>query len=181
MPGKARRVQITERQQKVLLEFSRSRSEAKSHVQRAQIILAAFDGRLNEDIASEVGLNRKHVGRWRRRGQDGWDEVIKRGLVENISGCQISRYLRDAHLQPHRRKMWINTKRGRPRGISAEGGRGLPDVPAGVGTFRTRTVCCDETTGSSCPFLGSILPNFTVQDEFDRKAAKGTAKRQLNY
>jgi hypothetical protein len=67
MPGKARRVQITERQQKVLLEFSRSRSEAKALSQRAQIILAAFDGRLNEDIAGEVGLNRKHVGRWRRR------------------------------------------------------------------------------------------------------------------
>jgi len=56
MPGKARRVQMTERQQKVLLEFSRSRSEAKSLVQRAQIILASFGGRLNEDIASEVGL-----------------------------------------------------------------------------------------------------------------------------
>jgi len=65
MSKTARRVQITERQQKVLLKFSRSRSEAKLLVQRAQIILAAFDGRINEDIAGEVGLNRKHVGRSR--------------------------------------------------------------------------------------------------------------------
>lgn len=70
MPEKARRVQMTQWQQQVLLEFSRSRSESKVLNQRAQIILAAFDGRLNEDIAVEVGLNRKHVGRWRCRSQD---------------------------------------------------------------------------------------------------------------
>jgi len=42
------------------------------------------------------------------------NEVIKRGLVENNSSCQISRYLRDAHLQPRRRKMWIITKKKEP-------------------------------------------------------------------
>ena len=82
MPGKTRRVQITERQQKLLLEFSRSRSEAKALSQRAQIILAAFGGRLNEEIADEVGLTCKHVGRWRRRWQDAWDELTRLECME---------------------------------------------------------------------------------------------------
>jgi len=37
--------------------------------QRARIILRAFAGLLNEEIALEVGLERKQVGLWRRRWQ----------------------------------------------------------------------------------------------------------------
>jgi putative transposase len=37
------------------------------------------------------------------------DEVVKRGIVPDISESQVGRFLRDAALQPHRRKMWINT------------------------------------------------------------------------
>lgn len=216
MPGKAARVVITERQQSVLQEFSRSRTEPRAISQRAAIILAAFDGRLNEDIAKEVGLNRMQVGVWRRRWRDGWDglcrfeclepgklrsavremlsdaprsgspgtftadqvcqivavgceppsqsgrpithwtrkelrdEVVKRGIVENISESQVGRYLRDAALQPHRRKMWINTKEKDPEVFQQQ-------VEAVCGTYLqaarrfeeegTRTVCCDEMTG----------------------------------
>jgi len=216
MPGKARRVQITERQQKVLREFSRSRTEPKSLSQRAQIVLAAFDRRLNEDIAAEVGLNRKDVGRWRRRWQDAWDEltrlecreptrlkaairetladaprsgslgkftaaqvcgilavaceppensdrpishwtndelrdeVIKRGIVENISSSQVGRYLRDAQLQPHRRKMWINTKEKDPEEFQRkveEVCQTYLEASARFDSDGTRTVCCDEITG----------------------------------
>jgi putative transposase len=50
--------------------------------QRAQIILAAFDGRLNEENAAEVGLNRKHAGRWRRRWQDAWEELTRLEFME---------------------------------------------------------------------------------------------------
>ncbi len=37
------------------------------------------------------------------------DEVVKRGIVPAISAVQVGRYLKDAAVQPHRRKMWINT------------------------------------------------------------------------
>ena len=216
MPGKARRVQITERQQSVLLEFSRSRTESRSLSQRARIVLSAFDGRLNEDIAAEVGLNRKHVGRWRRRWQDAWeeltrlecmeptrlraairetladaprrgspgpftaaqacgilavaceppensgrpisqwtnnelrDEVIKRGIVENISSSQVGRYLRDAQLQPHRRQMWINTKEKDPEEFQRkveEVCQTYLEASARFDADGTRTACCDEMTG----------------------------------
>ncbi len=56
--------------------------EAKALSQRAQIILAAFDGWLNEDIAFEVGLNRKQVDRWRRRSQNAWDKLTRLECME---------------------------------------------------------------------------------------------------
>jgi transposase len=181
MPGKAAKVTITERQQGILEELSRSRSEAQMISQRAQIILLAFQGLLNQEIADQVGLERKQLGLWRRRWQAAWEsltllecseprrlreairetlrdahrsgapgtftaeqitqilavacekpelsgrpithwthrelreEVIQRGIVEEISVSRIGHFLREAALQPHRRKMWLNTKERDPQ------------------------------------------------------------------
>ena len=38
------------------------------------------------------------------------DEVVLRGIVESISVSQVGSYLREADLQPHRSKYWLNTK-----------------------------------------------------------------------
>jgi len=38
------------------------------------------------------------------------DEVIKRKIVPSISVSSVSRFLRQARLQPHRSKYWLNTK-----------------------------------------------------------------------
>jgi transposase len=89
MPGTAAKVTITQRQQVVLEEFRRSRSEPRMIAQRAQIILLAFGGRLNEQIAQEVGLDRKQVGLWRRRWRDAWESLT---LLE----CSDPRCLREA-------------------------------------------------------------------------------------
>src|SRR5436305_10985273 len=67
MPGKAAKVTITERQQEILDEFSRSRSEPLFLSQRSTIILLAFAGLLNEEIAPQVDLERHQVGIWRAR------------------------------------------------------------------------------------------------------------------
>ncbi len=37
------------------------------------------------------------------------DEVVKRGIVVSISTSQVSRYLREADLQPHKSRYWLNT------------------------------------------------------------------------
>jgi transposase len=89
MPGKAAKVTITERQQVMLVELSRSRSESQMISQRAGIILLAFAGRSNEDISLDVGLERKQVGLWRRRWRDAWDALT---LLE----CTEPRRLREA-------------------------------------------------------------------------------------
>ena len=72
MPGTAAKIRISEKQQIVLQEFSRSRTVSKSVVQRAMIVLLGFQGMLNESIASKVGLNRQQVGVWRQRWRDAW-------------------------------------------------------------------------------------------------------------
>ena len=77
MPGKAAKVTITERQQAILFEFSKSRSEPLYIQQRATIVLRAFQGRRNAEIAAEVGLERHQVGLWRRRWRDSWVELTQ--------------------------------------------------------------------------------------------------------
>ena len=42
------------------------------------------------------------------------DEVIGRGIVSAISVSQVGRYLKEADLQPHRSKYWLNTKEKDP-------------------------------------------------------------------
>ncbi len=232
MPGKAAKVRITERQQVILEELSRSRSESRMISQRAQIILLAFQGRLNEEIAGEAGLERKQVGLWRRRWQAAWDaltllecteprklreavretfrdahrsgapgvftaeqitqilavaceepslsnrpithwtqrelrdEVIQRGIVESISESRIGHFLREAALQPHRRKMWLNTKEKDPEVFQAavntvcETYRDAPGLHEQQGTH---TVCADEMTGIQA--LERIAPDKPVRPD----------------
>ena len=65
MAGKAAKVVITERQQDVLQKLARATTVAVRLQQRAQIILLAFEGKLNQEIESLVGLGRDQVGVWR--------------------------------------------------------------------------------------------------------------------
>ena len=182
MPGKAAKITITERQQEILQTLARSVTAASRLRQRASIIILAFDGLLNQDIAPRVGLTHRQLGRWRRRRADAWgrlidieccesravlrraieatltddprpgapakftpeqvtqilavaceppeksgrpithwtaqeltDEVLKRGVVTSISPSQVSRYLREAVLQPHKSRYWLNTTEKDPR------------------------------------------------------------------
>jgi hypothetical protein len=75
MAGTAAKIIISERQQRVLVEFSKSRTLGACVTQRATIILLGFAGMWNRPIASRVGLNRTQVGIWRRRGRDAWDAL----------------------------------------------------------------------------------------------------------
>ena len=76
MPGKAAKTTITERQQEILQTFSRAVTAPSRLRQRATIIILAFEGLLNEDIARRVGLTHRQVGRWRRRWANAWNRLI---------------------------------------------------------------------------------------------------------
>src|SRR5947209_3762854 len=76
MPGKAAKTTITERQQDILLTFSRAVTAASRLRQRATIILLAFEGLRNEEIAPRVGLTQRQVGRWRRRWANAWNRLV---------------------------------------------------------------------------------------------------------
>jgi transposase len=75
MAGTAAKIIISERQQKLLEEFRRSRTVGTCVVQRATIVLLGFAGMWNQEIALHVGLNRIQVGIWRQRWRDAWDAL----------------------------------------------------------------------------------------------------------
>jgi transposase len=215
MPGKAAKIIVSERQQVLLNEFSKSRTVGKGVVQRATIILLAFAGLLNEEIASRVGLNRLQVGIWRQRWRDAWDalcvwectephrlreaildvladaprpgapatftaeqvaqivalaceppelsgrpisrwtlrelrdEALTRQIVAAISVSQVGRFLQQAAVQPHRKKMWLNTTEKDPQKFQAEVEnvcRTYLEASAQAATDGTHTVSVDEAT-----------------------------------
>jgi len=217
MPGKAAKITITERQKEILQTFSRSVTAPSRLRQRASIIVLAFDGLLNEDIAARVGLTHRQVGRWRRRWANAWnqlidieccesraalrraieailsdeprpgapgkftpeqvvqilavaceppeksgrpithwttleltDEVIKRGIVDSISPAQVRRYLREAALQPHKSRYWLNTTEKDPvqfqKQVEAVCDCYL-EAPELAKNHNTHTVSVDEMTG----------------------------------
>jgi transposase len=217
MPGKAAKITITERQQDILRTFSRSVTAPSRLRQRASIIVMAFDGLRNQDIAERVGLTHRQVGRWRRRWANAWkqlidleccesrahlrrameavlrdeprpgapgkftpeqvtqilavaceppeksgrpithwtvreltDEVVQRGIVASISPSQVSRYLHEAALQPHKSRYWLNTTEKDPVKF-AEQAKAVCDTYRAAPTLEqsqgTHTVCVDEMTG----------------------------------
>ncbi|MGZ3472776.1 MAG: transposase [Isosphaeraceae bacterium] len=217
MPGKAAKIIITELQRDILHTLRNSVTAASRLRQRASLILMAFDGLRNQDIADQAGLARHQVGRWRRRwatafdrlvriecletraalrraieqilsdeprpGAPGkftpeqvtqilaiaceppensgrpitpWtahelaDEVVKRGIVASISPTQVGRYLREAALQPHKSRYWLNTTEKDPE-VFARQVAAVCDTylaaPALEKSHGTHTVCVDEMTG----------------------------------
>ena len=97
MPGQAAKTIITERQQEILRTFSRSVTAPARLRRRATIIILAFDGLLNEDIAQRVGLTRRQVGRWRRRWAHAWNRLIDIECCESRANlrCAIEEVLAD--------------------------------------------------------------------------------------
>jgi putative transposase len=85
MPGRAAKVLLTERQQDVLQTMTRSRTCPQALAQRAGMILLAFDGLDNQDIAAHLGCERHAVGVWRRR----WAQAFRR-LVLIECGEKVS-------------------------------------------------------------------------------------------
>lgn len=76
MPGKAAKITITERQQEILWTLKNAVTAPARLRQRASIILLAFEGHRNEEIAQEVGLAQGPVGIWRRRWAGAFERLI---------------------------------------------------------------------------------------------------------
>jgi len=63
----APKVILTNNQRTTLQRWARGRSTPMRLVHRAQIVLAAAEGKQNIEIAEELGIERTIVGRWRNR------------------------------------------------------------------------------------------------------------------
>ena len=76
MSGKAARIVLSEKQEQILQSMIRSPTLSQRLVQRASVILLAFSGESNEDIAAQMKLGRRQVGLWRRRWRDSFDALV---------------------------------------------------------------------------------------------------------
>lgn len=56
MAGKAAKIMVTQRQEAILQQIANAATTTVRHAQRARVILEAFQGELNRDIAVQVGL-----------------------------------------------------------------------------------------------------------------------------
>jgi transposase len=63
----AKAITISDEQRKTLQKWARGRSTPARLILRAKIVLAAADGKLNKDIASELSTGTKTVCLWRNR------------------------------------------------------------------------------------------------------------------
>jgi transposase len=82
------------------------------------------------------------------------DEVVKRGIVPSISVTQVGRYLREAALQPHKKRYWLNTREKDPV-VFRERVEAVCDTyreaPALARDQGTHTISTDEMTGLQAP------------------------------
>jgi transposase len=217
MPGSAAKVQLTEVQQDLLQQIRAAATSPVRLAQRATVILRAFAGHDNQDIAADLGLGRNAVAHWRRRWARHWrtlilvecqesraelrraigrvladaprpgspgkftaeqltlilalacepparsgrplthwtahelaDEARRRGIVPSISASQVGRYLREAQLQPHRSRYWLNAKEKDPQQFQQKVEAVCDcyrEAPRRYEHEHTHTVCTDEMTG----------------------------------
>lgn len=232
MPGSAAKVVLSERQHEILRQFSTARTVAVRLAQRATLLLLAFAGLANEEIAPRVGLERHQVGIWRRRWQRAFDnliriectedapaklrhaleefladkprpgcpgkftpeqltllfalaceppeksglpithwtgqelaaEAIKRGVVESISASQVNRLLRQAELQPHKSRYWLNTTEKDPVVFQVQSEfvcATYHDAPGLYYHHDTHTYCVDEMTGIQA--LGKVAATLPMK------------------
>jgi transposase len=78
------------------------------------------------------------------------DEARERGIVPSISEAQVGRYLREAELQPHKSRYWLNTKEKDPRHFQEKVEQVCTcylEAPCLYAEANTHTVCTDEMTG----------------------------------
>lgn len=102
------------------------------------------------------------------------DEVLKRSIVESISLSHIGYLLREAALQPHRRKMWLNTTEKDPDLFQQQVETVCKTYQAAAALHEqegTHTVSCDEMTNiQALERIAStkpVLPEQVAREEFE--------------
>jgi transposase len=121
----APRIDLTEVQREQLEKLSRSRSQPQRLVERAQIILLAFEGKQNREIAEILGVTRRTVGRWRSRfaaqGMAGIEKDAprpgrRRWLAEDLVEEVVRKTTQD---KPDKATHWSTRSMAKAMGVSA--------------------------------------------------------------
>jgi transposase len=96
-------------------------------------------------------------------------EAKKRGIVASISVSQVQRYLREAELQPHKTRYWLNAREKDPHQFQQKVEAVCDcyrEAPRAYAEANTHTVCIDEMTGiQALQRAGITLPMQPGQTE----------------
>lgn len=88
---------LTREEREVLERWARRPKSAQALALRCRIVLAAADGRLNKDIAAELGCNAVTVGKWRARFAerriDGLHDESRPGPPRKITDEDVERVI----------------------------------------------------------------------------------------
>lgn len=103
-------------------------------------------------------------------------EASKRGIVDSISPSQVNRYLREAELQPHKSRYWLNTTEKDPEVFAAQVQMVCAcyqDAPELYRYHNTHTISTDEMTGiqalERCAATKTMKPGRVEKPEFEYK------------
>src|SRR4051794_15362625 len=117
-------------------------------------------------------LSGRPITRWTLRELR--DEVVKRGIVGRLSVAQVGRYLKQAAVQPHRSKMWLNTTEKDPERFKREAAEVCAtylDAPRKAAADGTHTVSVDEATSLQAIERNapdkSVQPGGVTEQEFE--------------
>ena len=117
-------------------------------------------------------LSGRPITRWTH--QELRDEVVKRKIVQSISAVQVGRYLKQAAVQPHRSKMWLNTTEKNTEKFQREAAKVCEtylEAPRKAAVDGTHTVSVDEATSlqaieRNAPDLPA-QPGSVIKQEFE--------------
>jgi len=121
----APRIDLTAVERDQLEKLSRGRSQPQRLVERAQIILLAFEGKQNREIAEILGVTRRTVGRWRSRfaaqGMAGIEKDAprpgrRRSLSEDLVEEVVRKTTQD---KPAKATHWSTRSMAKAAGVSA--------------------------------------------------------------
>jgi transposase len=94
---KAPGITLTDQERLTLTRWSRGRSTPVRLMQRAKIVLLAAEGKMNKDIAGELGINPNTVVRWRsrfaHRGVAGIEKDAPRGGRKPVLRNRVARQI----------------------------------------------------------------------------------------
>jgi transposase len=94
---KAPEITLTDQERLTLTRWSHGRSTPVRLMQRAKIVLLAAEGKMNKDIAGELGINPNTVVRWRsrfaHRGVTGIEKDAPRGGRKPVVRNRVARQI----------------------------------------------------------------------------------------
>jgi len=92
MPGKAREVQVSQRQQKILGKLSGARCTPAGLRERVRFVLTSATAEPNEHQAKRFGVDRQRVRRWRNRWVDA-EPQLRAAEQQGVSEADLQRLI----------------------------------------------------------------------------------------